>query len=231
MGKRYLFIVLFFIANHLVMAQTIGRNRIEVVGNGIVMALPDKVNISVSVNTTDKTAIAAKTENDNSVRKVIAFLKSQKLSSGSYKTDYVQLYKNYEYIEDKKEISYNARQKLHISLTDVSKYDEIMLGVLNLGVDAIENVSFDFQNKKDLIEEARRKAVEDALYKADVYAKAAKCTLGDILLITEDRKSSSDYEDGLYDAVAFRKVSNSPTIEVGNKEISVSIKVVFELKK
>jgi uncharacterized protein len=63
--------------------------------------------------------------------------------------------------------------------------EEILTGIVNAGGDTINSVTFGTSQLKSLRREMRQEAVQEALIKAEVYAKAANITLGKIIHIED----------------------------------------------
>ena len=114
--------------------------QISVTGEGKVKVTPDQAVINVGFQNSGKDAKEVKALNDEVVDKVIKFLKKSGISASDYKTTNVSLYKNYDY--EKKKYNFQADQSLTITLKDLSKYDEVMMGLNDSGVNSISGVEF-----------------------------------------------------------------------------------------
>lgn len=216
----------------LILFSTIGfaqqTPNVTVIGEGSITAIPDVITFSISVETEGKTPSEAKKANDQAVRKIIDFLQSQKLSAKDYQTNYIDLHKEKKYFLEKTTDEYFlARHRMTISLTDVKKYDDLIVGLLSAGITNIDSIDFGFLQKEKYMEQARINAIKDAKQKAETYAKASSVNLGKVLYITENYSDS--FEPALYDVVQTKATLGS-TLAIGERGLKVQVKVVYKLK-
>jgi uncharacterized protein YggE len=141
--------------------------QIAVTGEGKVKVIPDQAVINVGFQNSGKDSKEVKTLNDEVVDKVIKYLKKSGIPATDYKTNNVTLYKSYDY--EKKKQNFQASQTLSITLKDLSKYDDIMMGLNDAGVNTINGVEFKSSKMEDYEREARKKAMLHAKQKAQDY--------------------------------------------------------------
>ncbi len=203
---------------------------VNVTGEGTVKVVPDGVDIKVSVQTQGKEARNVKSENDETIDKVIKFLRSQGIDSKYIKTEYINLNKNYDY--NSKTYNYNASQTLSIILKDLSTYEAIMTGLLNSGINRIDAVQFTSSKMETLEAEARIKAIKNAKEKAQAYANALDQSIGKAVQISE--QGSQAPQPPMYKARMMSMEMDSSgggeTIAPGELTIRTKIAVSFELK-
>ena len=138
--------------------------QISVTGEGKVKVTPDQAVVTVGFQNSGKDAKEVKTLNDEVVDKVIKFLKKSGIPSTDYKTNNVSLNKSYDY--EKKKYTFMANQTLSITLKDLSKYDEIMMGLNDAGVNTIQGVEFKSSKMEEIEREARKKTMNNDKQKA-----------------------------------------------------------------
>ncbi|MDX1463487.1 MAG: SIMPL domain-containing protein, partial [Marinirhabdus sp.] len=160
----------------LMTAQPQPQPTIEVSGEGTVSVVPDRVTISVSVQNEGQDPKTLKQQNDATVSEVLQFLKGQNIPSKNITTQFVQLNKNYDY--NTKKYKYSASQTISVLLEDMSKYEKVMTGLVNSGVNRIGGISFGTSKKDELEAEARRLAILDAKQKATEYVKPLGQSVG-----------------------------------------------------
>lgn len=203
---------------------------VSVTGEGIIKVEPDGVDIKVRVESQGKEAQQVKQENDQSIDRVIKFLRTQGIDSKHVQTEYINLNKNYDY--NTKTYSYSANQTLTIKLKDLKKYEGIMAGLLNSGINRIDGVQFTSSEMEDLKSQARVKAIMDAKEKATAYAGALGQSIGKAVHIAE--QGSSAPQPPMYKArMMSMEMDNSgggETIAPGELTITTKIAVSFELK-
>lgn len=216
-----------------VMSLTAQTNTMEplvnVTGEGIIKVIPDGVAIKVRVETQGKEAQQVKAENDQSIDKVIKFLRSQGIDSKYVQTEYINLNKNYDY--NSKTYNYNANQILTIQLKDLKMYEGVMTGLLNSGINRIDNVQFTSSKMESLRASARIKAIQNAKEKATAYAGALGQSIGKAVQISE--QASNSPQPALLQARMMSIESDNSsgeTIAPGELVITSKIAVSFELK-
>jgi len=200
---------------------------VGVTGEGKVIVVPDEVTISLGVQTQGKDAAAVKSENDKAVDKVLDFLLKKNIPQNQVQTEYVSLNKNYDY--NTKVYNYNASQTISIKLKDLSKYDEIMSGLVASGINSINGVNFG-SSKMDTYEaEARKKAVANAKVKAQEYAGVLGQKIGKALQIAEQGTNTPQPQPMYKMAMSESMDSSQRTLAPGEMTISSKIQITFQL--
>ncbi len=207
-------------------AQNTQAPMVQVVGEGTVTVVPDKVVIKARVEHTGKSATEVKRQNDSVVNQVIKYLKSEGIPAKNIQTDYIRLNKEYDY--NAKEYFFSANQAISIHLDDLKKYEEIMSGLLNSGLNRIDGIEFKTSNEEKLKSEARKKAILNARTKAEEYVTALGQKMGGAVMINE--VEGQQYQP-VY-RVAKMESSDSTqgeTIAPGEMEVTVKVNVGFIL--
>lgn len=203
--------------------------QISVSGEGKIKVTPDQAVISVGFQNSGKEAKEVKTLNDEVVDKVIKFLKKSGIPATDYKTNNVSLNKNYDY--EKKKYSFLANQTLSITLKDLSKYDDIMMGLNDAGVNTINGVEFKSSKMADYERDARKKAVLDAKQKAQDYVSVLGQKIGKALLITDNTQNYAPQPMYKVNMMAMAEGADArETLAVGEMEVNVSVSVTFALE-
>lgn len=205
--------------------------QITVTGEGKVKVTPDRAIINVGVQNSGKDAKEVKTLNDETVDKVIKFLKKSGINAADYKTNNVSLYKSYDY--EKKKHNYQANQSISITLKDLSKYDEIMMGLNETGINSIQGVEFKSSKMEELEREARKKAMLNAKQKAEDYVSVLNQKIGKALLITDSSQvyyPQPMYKNSMMAMAMEADTSSRETLAVGEIEINANVNVTFVLE-
>jgi uncharacterized protein YggE len=204
--------------------------QISVSGEGKVKITPDQVSVTVGFQNTGKDSKEVKSLNDEVVDRVIKFLKKTGIPATDYKTTNVSLYKTYDY--EKKKYNFQASQSLTILLKDLSKYDELMMGLNDAGVNSISGVEFKSSKMEDHEREARKKAILDAKQKAQDYVSVLGQKVGKALLITDNSPiyvPQPMYKSNMM-AMAADGGAQRETLAVGELEVSTNVSVTFALE-
>lgn len=210
------------------MAQnTLPPPTIDVSGEGIVRVVPDEVTISIRVENTGENTKTLKEQNDATISEVLKFLKTMKIEDKDVKTEYMNLAKNYDY--NTKTYSFAANQSLSVKLRDLKKYEALMKGLIDTGINRIDGVAFSSSNMAALESQARKKAVENAQMKAKEYASVLNQTVGKALSISEFQNSVGPqpmYKMAMMDSSAG---NGEQTISLGEMEVRATVNVSFLL--
>ncbi len=209
-------------------AQENPLSLITVTGKGTVKVVPDKVLIRARIEHTGKSASEVKAQNDKVVNEIIKYLKSQKIPSKNFQTEYITLNKDYNY--NSKETFYSANQAISIELEDLEKYEQLMSGLLESGLNRIDGIQFQSSKKEELESEARKKAVLNAQEKAIEFAGALGQEVGKAHMINEIE--NGNYPMPMYRSMEMKAADSEQqeTLAPGEMEISVKVNVGFLLK-
>ena len=222
----------YFVLFSLISTMAIAQNQtptVEVVGEGIVYATPDMVNISISIEKEGLDLKNLRQKNGEAVAQVLQLL-SKELPMENFQTSYVSLY-----IDDYNKLNkYRVVQNINIKLEDISKYDNLMNAIFDAGVNRIDGISFGVKNEEKLLQEARVAAIDDARKKALLYAVSLDQNIGKAIKIKEVNSHFNDIQP----VERMSKMSlGSPangsdnTLAVGKIAIEAQVNVAFELLK
>ena len=222
----------YFVLFSLISTMAIAQNQtptVEVVGEGIVYATPDMVNISISIEKEGLDLKNLRQKNGEAVAQVFQLL-SKELPMENFQTSYVSLYKD----DYNKLNKYRVVQNINIKLEDISKYDNLMNAIFDAGVNRIDGISFEVKNKEKLLQEARVAAIDDARKKALLYAVSLDQNIGKAIQIKEVNSHFNDIQP----VERMSKMSlgspangNDNTLAVGKIAIEAQVNVAFELLK
>ena len=222
----------YFVLFSLISTMAIAQNQtptVEVVGEGIVYATPDMVNISISIEKEGLDLKNLRQKNGEAVAQVLQLL-SKELPMENFQTSYVSLYKD----DYNKLNKYRVVQNINIKLEDISKYDNLMNAIFDAGVNRIDGINFGVKNKEKLLQEARVAAIDDARKKALLYAVSLDQNIGKAIQIREVNSHFNDIQP----VERMSKMSlgspangNDNTLAVGKIAIKAQVNVAFELLK
>ncbi|WP_293890882.1 SIMPL domain-containing protein [Flavobacterium sp.] len=230
MKKSFLIIATFFAIALQAQEQRNQVPQISVTGEGKVKIVPDQAVVTVGFQNSGKDAKEVKTLNDEVVDKVIKFLKKSGIPATDYKTNNVSLYKSYDY--EKKKYNFQASQTLSITLKDLSKYDHVMMGLNDAGVNSISGVEFKSSKMDEYERDARKKAILNAKQKAQDYVSVLGQKVGKALLITDNSQSYTPQPMYKGNMMAMAEDAGAPreTLAVGELEINTNVSVTFALE-
>ena len=196
--------------------------------------VPDIAKISFSVVAEGSDPAKLQEENTKKMVAAIDFIKSQTIDPKDIKTAAYNLSPKYEYDEKKRKSfisGYTSTQSLTVTIRDFSKISTVLGKLPSLGVNQIQNVSFDIENPDQVINGAREQAFKKALAKAVSMARQNGVGLGRVVNFNEN---SGNYYPRVFGVESLGKGGatdfSAPQIEPGSEELSASVSVTYELR-
>tara|TARA_R110002072_G_scaffold172324_2_gene326339 strand:+ start:2028 stop:2708 length:681 start_codon:yes stop_codon:yes gene_type:complete len=220
--------VLLVLLSFQIMAQEKLQSIVNVTGEGIVTVVPDQVTISMSVENTGDDVIALKSLNDKTVDAVLNHIKQSGVEAKDIQTQYVSLNKRYDY--NTKTYSFHAKQTITVLLRDLKKYDPLVSGLVQRGINSIDGITFGSSKAEELKSQARKNAIANAKMKAQEYAGVLNQKIGKAIQISEQGNYNPPMPLYRSEAVMMSDSGGGETLAVGEMEMKVKIQVVFELQ-
>ena len=170
-----------------------------------------------------------KKENDNKMDAILKFIKKSNIANEDIQTQRVSLNPNFDYA--KKKYNYVATNSIQIVLKDLSKYDELMEGLVDEGINKIDNVEFKSSKMKELQSEARKLAMKDAKAKAEDFVSVLGQKVGKAILISDNSQTYTP-RPILYAMKSISMDESAPkeTLAAGEIEITANVSVSFILE-
>ena len=224
MKNKATFLILLF--STVMIAQNMEQASVDVIGEGVVYVVPDEVTIRVQVENEGQDPKELKQTNDRIVTEVLAFIKSQRIDDKDVLTQYIRLTKNYDY--QTKAYKFIANQSISIRLKDLDKYETLMSGLLESGINRIEGINFSSSKKDELKSQARVKAMQNAKLKAEEYADVLDQSIGKAIKISEYQINYPiPRNEGMLKTMS--DGGGQQTISPGEMELKVTVNVKFIL--
>lgn len=228
-------------ASHYVGHENLPPYTISVTGKGEVMAVSDIATLDMTISKDGATAKEAQNLVNESVTKVLAYLKSQNIADKDIKSEYGGLNPKYVYSNvvcvrypcpqsDPKIVGYTATQSITVKVRAVDSSNEIKTGLAGVGVTNISGPTFGIDNQDILNDQARSKAIIDAQEKAKVLARELGVHVGKVTSFSED---SGRFYPMMYDkAMAAGGVESSspaPELPKGENKITSNVTITYEI--
>jgi len=169
------------------------QNVIDVHGEGIVDAAPDRAELSLAIVTENADAGQAQAENAEKSARVIKALQQKGISESDIQTQNYQLSPRYAQPPKPLEaarsvqlpvkedapriVGYTVRHQIRVNVKDLDMVGELMDLAVKNGANQISNVSFAVSDSLNYKKQALRQAVADARAKAEVLAGALGKTI------------------------------------------------------
>lgn len=200
---------------------------------------PDVARTSFSVVTEGKSTEDISTRNNEKITEAIKFLKQLSVDEKDIKTTEYQLTPVYSQPTRSSsgdfvpQISkYSLTQTVQVTIRDFSIISDMFDGLTGVGVNKIQNISFEVEDPEVYTEEAREVAFKKAREKAAVVASAAGVSLKGVSNVHEYVESP---RAGLYArdmGYGGEEMLSSamPAIEPGSNEIWVNVNITYEIR-
>ena len=160
----------------------------DVSGTAEIRVKPDRVTMTLGVHERSQNLNEANRKMSEVINAIIDFCKQNHIDESNIQTAYIQIHPQYRYSEIglSQQQYFIVQQSLTVTLEDVDQYNQVIYGLLNLGVNTVENVHFWSSEAAAYRNQARLNAVEAAKEKAVLLAGAAGIRLGPIVNVAED---------------------------------------------
>ncbi|WP_254492965.1 SIMPL domain-containing protein [Bartonella sp. B1099] len=157
---------------------------ITVTAIGESQAAPDMAIINLAVVTYDKTAQKALASNNQSINDIIKAFKNNGIQANDLQTSGLSIYQS-SHEKKNNEKLYHVSNSLTVRIRDLSNAGKIFDQAMALGINSVNGITFTNADTKPFYQEARKKAITEAIEKAQTIAQAADLKLGKIIEINE----------------------------------------------
>ncbi len=205
-----------------------GENgRLTVTGEGRVVSAPDMATVRFGVTVREKTAGAALGAASRAMEKVLARVKDAGIAPRDIRTDALSLsplWSERGSGQARRITGYVARNQLTVRVRELSSLGGLLDAVAASGVNTFNGLSFALSEPGPALDEARRRAVADAIARARLYAEAAGVTLGPLLELSET--------GGFAPPIGVRKMAMAPEsvpVAEGELVVSAGVTMVFAI--
>jgi uncharacterized protein YggE len=230
--KRLKIVLVMVLLAGLAFAEEKAPSRfVRVAGTAEVKVVPDRAVIEVGVEKQDPSASAAKHAEDAAARRILAALRAGGIDEKDIQTTYLSLQPRSSYVKKVRVSYFVAQQTMAITVRDLSQLDALLESLVKAGGNRVDSIGYETSDLRKYRDQARELAVKAAREKAEALAKALGQDIGKAQTIEE--ASDNEYSRGLtsnssfsYDIAGRDK---SPSLAAGQKSISASVTVSFDL--
>jgi uncharacterized protein YggE len=223
------------------------RPKITVNGEAVVNVKPDKIVITLGIETSNVDIVVAKQDNNDVLKKAMTVIKKLGVPEKEIQTDHLSIDPRWETTRRREGfIGYFARNTLVVTLTDVAKVEALVTEVLGTGVNYIHGIDFQTTEFKKYREQARELALTAAREKAEKMATVLGEKVGAPIQINEGYRGSpwgywsswSGWGYGRDGGMSQNVMQNvdggtgeaGETIALGKIAIRANVTVTFELE-
>lgn len=188
--------------------------------------VPDQLTADVGIANQGASAAAVLAENNAKTQALLDQLKVAGIDDKDVETTSVELGPRFD--KNGKITGYQANNMLRVTLRDLETAGERLDALVKAGGDSsrVQGISLGFADDDELLSKARVDAVKRAKAQATEMADAAGAKLGKVRTIT-DVAASGGYNERLASPEA--GTDSAVPIAAGSQELTVQVKVVYEL--
>lgn len=211
------------------------ESQITLSGTGTVMASPDMATITTGVTTQAETARAALDANSAAMDDLIGVLRDAGLAPRDIQTTNFSVNPQYVYSDRRDDEGFNPPPQIAgyqvsnavtITVRDLDALGTVLDQAVTVGANAIDGIAFSVSDTGEIMDTARRRAVEEAMKKARTYADAAGVALGDIVTISEQTRSAPPQPMMARAQMAFE---SAVPVEAGEMRYDVTVTMSWDI--
>jgi uncharacterized protein len=194
---------------------------------------PDIASISSGVMTIAPTGKEAMTQNAVRMAAMMASLKTSGIADKDIQTSGITLQPQYFYgsnNEPPKLTGYQAQNIINVTVRKLDNLGNVIDAMASKGATNLNGPNFTVDNTEPLLDQARERAVQKAIKRAELYARAASLRVKRIVSIQEGSGQQPQPIVQQTTAFAEAKIADTP-IAIGRVELSVAVTMTFELEK
>ena len=202
--------------------------RITVTGEGRVDAAPDMATVSLGVVTEGTTAAEAMAANSIQLAAVLEQLKMGGIEDRDIQTSGLSLNPNWQQTEadpTPRIMGYQASNMLTVRVRKLDQLGTVLDKTISDGANSFNGLCFGLSDPAPAMNEARKRAVTDAMARARLLTQAAGLTLGPVVSISEGGGFGGPQPMYRMDAAAASPVP----VAAGEVSTAASVTMVFEL--
>ena len=161
---------------------------------------PDRVHMTLGVSERSKDLHAAKARMGEILKNAIAFCKTKGIQDKHIQTSYIAIHPEYHYDNDKMKnlLRYHAlTQTFTVTLENPELYETLLYGLLDMGINNVQDISFSTSELRKYRDEARLAAIKAAQEKAKLLTGAAGLKLGKAVGIQEGHLISPSFRSAM----------------------------------
>lgn len=202
---------------------------------------PDIAFITAGVTEERATAKEAMAAQAAAMNGVFEALRAAGIADRDMQTSGLSLQPRYDYVETagrdgvkrgvQKLAGYVASNQVTVRVRDLARLGDTLDGLVSAGGNTLSGVSFGIDDDKEVRNEARAKAMKDAIAKAELYASAAGLRVARIVTISEGYEYSPQPMPQMARMAMADGMMESTPVAGGEVGVTANVSVLFELTK
>jgi uncharacterized protein YggE len=188
----------------------------------------DELIITVGIYRENKEAKVVFEQTRAKMAEAIAYLEKKK-GVKKFETEQINLYNKNEH-QYGMGPNFAANQSLTITLSDFTVYDEVLIALLDLGLNHVGQVRFAVSNLSALKQEVQLDAIKAAKKKAELFSKELGVTLVKIISFSEDILQLSPTPYANY-KTADAGSEIQPSLAPNQVDVTMSVTIVYAISQ
>lgn len=204
---------------------------ISVVGEGIVLAQPNVVRITLGVDIFDQSLSNAQTQAAQRMDAVVQKLKADGITEDNIRTVSYNVNPQYDQQGSGGPVlrGYQVQNMVEVKSNNVGGLGSLLDDVVSVGATRIFGISFESDNPEALKTQARDQAMANARAKGDQLARDAGVSLGRPISIEESDTGGVTPVRQLNVAPAAAAAASTP-IQPGQLQVSTTVRVIWSIQ-
>jgi uncharacterized protein len=211
---------------------TVTGPSITVTGTGEVQTRPDIVEIRLGVLTEASTAAEALRRNTEAMDALLETLRERNIERRDIQTAQFNVAPRYHYDRSGERppqiVAYQVSNQVRVKVRKIDDLGTILDKVVQQGANQIHGINFSVDDPTEFLDEARKKAIDDARRKAKLYAEAAEVQVGRPLLIQE--RIADPPVPLPFRQMEMQAADRAVPIEAGEHTLRVNVSVTYALE-
>lgn len=215
-------------------AESAVPRTITVVGEGRVTMQPDLAQVNIGIEVVGETVKDAGGQASETMDAVIAALKAQGIAEKDIQTSGYSVWVERPYSEGLPTGTalYHFSNSVMVNIRSLDKVGTSLDAAIEAGANNIFGVTFSVAEPGQLMSEARRKAVSDALSKANQLAEMNQVKLGNVVTVSEVVGGGGGYYPGNFSRVSMAEGmgGGGGPISPGELEMTVQLQITYSIE-
>jgi uncharacterized protein YggE len=204
---------------------------VVVQGEGVVRVAPDQAFVRIGAESRSRNPKEAQSANAEAMTAVQQRLATAGVPKDAVRTVSISLQQEFDFAGGRQTPrGYVARNVIEVRVDDLARLGEVMDASVGSGATSIQGLRFDLKERDANEREALRRAVADALARADAAASGAKRTVERVIRIAEAAPVSVIRPEAAAFRVAAADAPASTPIAEGEIEIRAQVTVTAVIK-
>ena len=178
------FLLILVVATFAITTAQAAERLVTVTGEATVAVPPDSAVIRIGVSSLEKTGEA----NAKQMTAVLTTVKASGIAERDIQTSRLSLQPQYDPNKGgtARLTGFQANNQVTIRIRDIDNLPTVLDRAIAAGANEMSGIEFVVSDQSKLLDQARDEAIADARRKAELYARAARAKLGQVVSISEE---------------------------------------------